>query len=109
MGRPSSALSPRVEGRGVFAPLRLLLHTPSHVSRWTPFFLAFAVAACSPCPYTKNNLALPDGGPVRCVTAEDCPRTANDLVCVQNGPFDFTSSCVGCSSTVCQRTVVTCQ
>jgi hypothetical protein len=81
------------------------------VSWWTPFplvALALLGAGCSPCTSGTSALSLPDGGPVRCVTAEDCPRTGNDLVCVITSPVDFTSTCVACLNTSCSRTTVSC-
>jgi hypothetical protein len=81
------------------------------VSFWTHLFFlaaAFALAGCSPCTSATTPINLPDGGPVRCVTAEDCPRTGNDLVCVQTSPFDYTSTCVNCVATACVRIAVNC-
>ncbi|MGO8968789.1 MAG: hypothetical protein ACLQDQ_04380 [Myxococcaceae bacterium] len=76
-----------------------------------PFLLAAAAlagAACSPCPSTRSALVLSDGGAVRCVTSEDCPRTGNDTVCVTTGAEDYTSTCVLCASTACVRVSVSC-
>ncbi len=81
------------------------------MSWWTPFplvALALLGAGCSPCTSGTSALSLPDGGPARCVTAEDCPRTGNDLVCVLTSPVDFTSTCVACLNTSCSRTTVSC-
>jgi hypothetical protein len=90
---------------------RLLLHTPPSVSRWTSLLLAVLAlsgAACHPCSSATANVSLPDGGPFRCVTAEDCPRTGNDIVCVTDIPVDYTSTCVACLNTQCARVVVSC-
>jgi hypothetical protein len=84
---------------------------PFRVSRWTPFLLAVLAlpgAACQPCSSATTNVSLPDGGPFRCVTAEDCPRTGNDIVCVIDGHFDYTSTCVSCVATECTRVAVSC-
>jgi len=70
--------------------------------------LLASAASCSQCTSSTIGVALPDGGPVRCVTAEDCPRTGNDLVCVISSPQDFTSTCVSCVSTECMRVTVVC-
>ena len=82
------------------------------VSRWMPPFLvsvaALLAGACSPCPSTHTALVSPDGGPVSCVTAEDCPRTGNETVCTTNPPENLTTTCLSCVSTACLRVVVTC-
>jgi hypothetical protein len=80
--------------------------------RW-PSFLLLAVplalaAGCSQCTSSTTGVTQPDGGPLRCVTAEDCPRTGNDLVCVISSPQDYTSTCVSCVATQCQRVTVLC-
>ena len=76
-----------------------------------PFLLSVAallLAACSPCPSTHAAVVLPDGGPVRCVTSEDCPRTGNETVCTTTSPENLTTTCLSCMSTACVRLVVTC-
>jgi hypothetical protein len=76
-----------------------------------PFLLVALVlsgAGCSPCTSATSALTQPDGGSVQCVTAEDCPRTGNDLVCVTDSPADYTSTCVACDSTLCKRVTVSC-
>jgi hypothetical protein len=81
------------------------------VSRWTSFLFALGLlsgAACSPCTSQSSALIQPDGGAFRCVTAEDCPRTGNDLVCAISSPADYTSTCVTCQSTQCMRRAVNC-
>jgi hypothetical protein len=82
------------------------------VSRWPSFLLLVVLvafgASCSPCTSATTAVTQPDGGPVRCVTAEDCPRTGNDLVCVISSPADYTSTCVSCVSTQCMQVAVSC-
>jgi hypothetical protein len=81
------------------------------VSPWTCFSLvalALVATGCNQCTSSTVALTLADGGPVRCVTAEDCPRTGNDLVCVTTSPVDFSSTCVACPNTTCTRTTVSC-
>jgi hypothetical protein len=64
-------------------------------------------AACT-CDTVQTSIQHPDGGPVRCVLSEDCPRTGTDNVCITDSPPDFTSTCVSCVATECVRLAVSC-
>ena len=92
-------------------PVVVATHPWTPVRCWTPFLLvvtALLSVACLPCSTVTAALTAVDGGPVRCVTAEDCPRTGNDSVCVTDKPPDYTSTCVACLSTQCKRETVSC-
>lgn len=96
---------------GFRLPVVVATHPKTLVTRWTPFLLAVAAllgAACRPCSTVTASLLQNDGGPFRCVTAEDCPRTGNDNVCVTTTPPDYTSTCVSCAATLCMRETVSC-
>jgi hypothetical protein len=69
--------------------------------------LAAASAACT-CKATQSSLLGPDGGPVSCVVADDCPRTGTDNVCVTNSPADYSGTCVSCQAYLCARVVTQC-
>ena len=62
------------------------------------------VLGCSPssniCNQTLQTLNTPDGGPLGCITATDCPRGAETYVCTTTGglqPWE----CVSCDSGAC--------
>jgi len=81
------------------------------VSRRIPFLLSVAALAsvgCAPCKGVQSSLFHSDGGAVRCVTSEDCPRTGNDTVCITTSPLIYAGACVSCVSTECLRWVETC-
>lgn len=74
------------------------------------FFIAIAGTAlcgCQPvnnvCGSQEQQLLAPDGGEVRCVQAQDCPRPNNVNVCVLNGTPE--TECVSCTDTRCVRHV----
>ncbi len=63
------------------------------------------LAACQPssniCGEQTQELTRPDGGEWRCVSAEDCPRTEDTVVCVSPGGYE--EPCVSCTDTRCVK------
>jgi hypothetical protein len=69
---------------------------------------ALALAGCSPCKTASSTVLALDGGPVRCVASEDCPRTGTEILCVTDRPLAETITCLSCIDTACIRTEVSC-
>jgi hypothetical protein len=65
-----------------------------------------ALGGCSAgnvCGEKQSDMMASDGGVFRCLRAEDCPRSSNVFVCVNDGLPD--KECVSCEDTRCVQHV----
>jgi hypothetical protein len=55
------------------------------------------------CGSRQETLPTADGGEYRCTTAEDCPRSSRESVCVTDVSPE--QACIKCQETKCTRVV----
>jgi len=55
------------------------------------------------CGSRQETLSSADNGPYRCTTAEDCPRSSRESVCVTDVSPE--QACIKCQETLCTRVV----